>query len=481
MGKNIFFFIVILLLSIQCSKDDNPVDIIPDPSKDQNLTIFFVNDQHGQLDNFSKIKYIVDLEKQERGVIVACSGDMFSGNPIVDNHEEKGFPMIDMMNQAGFDISVLGNHEFDYGESALKDRMEQANFDWVCANVDMGETGIPEPLEYKTITIDTLKITFLGLVETNGKPNGTIPSTHPWKVQNLHFERPENVVDQFKDIKEQEGSDLYVALTHIGHSGFGSVLGDFELAEQFPYFDLIIGGHTNQLLDTIVNSTPVFQAGNYLNYLGKITMSVKNKKVDSYEFDLINLNTYPDFDEGLNTTIDAYNSSMPELQDVIGFSHTHHFKFNVGCFYTDALSMAMEVDISLQNSGGIRATLDEGDITKAEIYEISPFNNGTIIYNRTVGEFKTFLIETGKGFNYSGLDLDKEGNDIIIKDQMGNVLADSVNITLGLPDYIPAIHDSYFSDEGATQSLTAAETIIYYLENINSDVNYPSCNRFFRF
>ncbi|GAI48906.1 unnamed protein product, partial [marine sediment metagenome] len=62
--------------------------------------------------------------------------------------------MIDVMNKAGFDISVLGNHEFDYGEVNLKNRVEQADFDWVCANIDMGSTGIPEPFDYKTISID---------------------------------------------------------------------------------------------------------------------------------------------------------------------------------------------------------------------------------------------------------------------------------------------------------------------------------------
>ena len=60
-------------------------------------------------------------------------------------------------------------------------------------------------------------------------------------------------------------------------------------------------------------------------------------------------------------------------------------------------------------------------------------------------------------------------------------MSDSTNMTIGLPDYIPAFYDSYFSDNGINQSLTAAETIIYYLENIESEVNYPQCNRFFKF
>ena len=141
---SIFLFAVTILIT-GCTKENEAIQI-----ETKNLTIFFVNDQHGQLNNFSKIKYIVDLEKLKTNVITVCSGDMFSGNPVVDNHPQKGSPMIDVMNRVGFDISVIGNHEFDYGESILTDRINQANFDWVCANVDMGNSSIPEPFEYKT-------------------------------------------------------------------------------------------------------------------------------------------------------------------------------------------------------------------------------------------------------------------------------------------------------------------------------------------
>jgi len=368
--KKTYLLLSIVFLVLSCTKDkDNDIDL------KKNLTIFFVNDQHGQIENFSKIKHIVDEEKQDVSVIVACGGDMFSGNPVVDNYEEKGYPMIDAMNEVPFDISTLGNHEFDYGENALKNRMEQANFEWICANVDMENTGVPEPFEYKTLSVDDLKITFLGLIETNGKPDATIPSTHPWKVQNYSFERPENVVSQYADIKEQENADLYIALTHLGHNSNYGNLGDFQLAEQFPYFDLIIGGHTNQLLDTTINNIPVFQAGHYLNYLGKIEVLVKEKSVESYNYELIDLINYADYNLELKTLIDDYNTDMSAVLDVvIGYSGIFHERYQLGCFYTDAIRERLNTDVSFQNYGGIRTTMDAGDITIREIYEIDPFN-----------------------------------------------------------------------------------------------------------
>lgn len=481
MKKTLLISLAIFLI-LSCSKDNNENNNTPNDPISKNLSIFFVNDQHGQLENFSKIKHIVDQEKQGTNVLVVCSGDIFSGNPVVDNYEDKGYPIIDVMNRVGFDISVLGNHEFDYGEAILKDRIEQADFDWVCANVDMENTGIPEPYEYKSLSIDGLKVTFLGLIETDGKQNATIPMTHPWKVQNITFERPEDVVDEYLNIKDQENSDLYIALTHLGHTGYYGGMGDFQLAEQFPYFDLIIGGHTNQKLDTVVNNIPVFMAGYYLNFLGKIELSVKNKKVETIDFELIDLNEYPDYDPGLKAVIDEYNNTMSVILDeVIGYSHLYHEKYKVGCFYTDALKEKLNVEASFQNSGGVRSALDEGDITIREIYEIDPFNNGTVIYNMSISDIKYFLIGASSGFFYSGIQIEQIGNDVQINDIDGNLIPDNTVLSIGINDYIPAVYDNYFPANGNIQSFTTAEALIFYLENINSQVNYPDCDHYFKY
>ena len=473
--KKLLIVISIILLIVCCKKDKT------DNIDTKNLTIFFVNDVHGQLDNFSKVKHIIDIEKQETNVIITCAGDIFSGNPIVDIYSPKGYPIIDIMNTIGFQIMVIGNHEFDYGESIFKDRMQQSGFPWICANINTEESVISKPPEYKTITVDGLKITFLGLLETNGKDDAVIPSTHPQKIQNLIFERPENIVSQYSNIKEQEQSDLYIALTHLGIYEYDERFDDFKLAKQFPYFDLIIGGHTNQLSDTVINNIPVLMAGKYLNYLGKTEIKVKNKAIESIHTELIDLNEYQNYDVDLKTVIDEYNNSMPFLDDVIGYSHLNHEKYNIGCFYTDAFREYMNVDVAFQNTGGVRAGLDEGNITKREIYEISPFNNGTIIYSMSVTEIKTFLKESNQGFYYSGIQIEQNGVNISIKYLDGNIIPDNTILTIGINDYIPAVYDNCFPANGNTQALTAAETLIAYLETINSEVNYPVCDCYFKY
>jgi len=260
-----------LFIIVSCSNNSN---------KEKNLTIYHVNDVHGQIKNMAKIKQIVDVQKKKNPTILVSAGDMFSGNPVVDNYKDPGYPMIDIMNQTGFSIATLGNHEFDNGDSILAIRIAQSNFPWISANADFSKTPIKEVKPYKTITIDGIKVTFLGLVETGGMQGAVIPSTHPWDIKNIDFSRAQDILPNYKNLKSQEKADVYIALSHLGHTESPEgMIGDFQLAKVFPYFDAIIGGHTHRRIDTIINGIPVLQARSYLHYIGKIDLKIGNNKV----------------------------------------------------------------------------------------------------------------------------------------------------------------------------------------------------------
>jgi 2',3'-cyclic-nucleotide 2'-phosphodiesterase (5'-nucleotidase family) len=470
--KKIIFILLLVVTLFSCSNEDsNNTNINVVESKE--LTIFHINDPHGQIANFSKIKYIIDQEKAQTNVVVVCAGDIFSGNPVVDNYSEKGFPMIDLMNKVGFDISVIGNHEFDYGQTVLKNRLNQSQFDWVCANVTMNNTGIPEPFEYKTITKSNVKITFLGLVETNGKDGDVIPSTHPWRVQNITFQPYASVVSKYNKLKETENADLYIALTHLGGNA------DNYLATNFPYFDLIIGGHSHTIVNQKVNQIPIYQAGSNLNYLGKITLKIKDKKIESTQYELIDLATYPNHNTTLKEEINTYNQNA-NLDEIIGYASAYHTRNAVGSFYTDALKNELNVDISIQNTGGIRSDLNEGTITKREIYSIDPFNNGSVVYTLTVQEIKDFLTESKAAIYYSGIKIEQINNSIQIS-KNNQILANNQYLTIGLNDYIPAVYNQYFTQTPMLKPFTTAENIIHYLEKNSANINYTQTNNFFQF
>ena len=194
------------------------------------------------------------------------------------------------------------------------------------------------------------------------------------------------------------------------------------------------------------------------------------------------MNAYPDFDTEIQSDIDEYNTSMDELLDeVIGFSQVYHERVQVGCFYTDALRERLEVDVTFQNYGGIRSPLNQGDITVREIYEIEPFNNGTVIFTMMVLEIKEFLMNCQSWLCYSGVEIEQIDSDIQIRDYAGNIISDDVILTVGINDYISAVYDNYFPETGNVQPYTTAEALMFYLRNINSDVNYPDCGRYFRY
>ena len=466
-------FILISFFVISCSTENNTQPVIPQ-NNSKDLTIFHINDSHGSIENFAKIKYIVDQEKKETNVLLVCAGDIFSGNPVVDNYNPKGYPMIDLMNKVGFDISEIGNHEFDYGETILKDRFLQSQFSWICANVAMNNTGIPQPKAYQTITKDNIKITFLGLVETNGKEGAVIPSTHPWRVKDLTFQKYTDVIGNYAQVKQTENADLYIALTHLGLNT------DKSIANNYPYFDMIIGGHSHSKAITSVNNIPIFQAGSKLNYLGKINLTLKDKKIESLTYDLIDLNSYPNYDAAIKNMADNYNQEA-NLDEVIGYSSAYHDHSQVGYFYTDILKKEMNADITFQNTGGIRNSLDEGDITKREIFEIDPFNNGAVTYTMTVSEIKNFLKGSKIAVYYAGVKIEEVNNEVVIKNLNDEIINDNTTLTVGLNDYIPAVYDTYFTKNPMPTNFTTAEEIIDYLENHTSTINYTSYNNYFKF
>ncbi|WP_346854233.1 bifunctional UDP-sugar hydrolase/5'-nucleotidase [uncultured Draconibacterium sp.] len=458
-----------LVLIYGCGKENTNV-----PSESQHLTIFCVNDVHGQIDNLSKVKYIVDKERTTSNVLVVSAGDLFSGNPVVDNYSKKGFPIIDAMNKIGFDISALGNHDFDYGPEVLKSRIEDSAFPWICANAVPKRSYLHEFEAFTTIHTGDLTVSFLALLETNGSNTDIIPSSHPWRVADYSFTPALNMIDNFSSLKSSENADLLIALSHLGSYY------DFQLAREHPFFDLVIGGHNHSKIDTMFHSTPVVQSGGYLHFLGKLELKIKDKSLQSSNFTLIDLDNYSEFDSDLAALISEYNN-LPELDEEIGYSEADHGIQATGCFYTHALKEYMNADVSFQNTGGVRATLPKGVITKRQIYEISPFNNGTVFYNMTVEEIKNFLIGSGSGFYYTGIHIQKSGGQVIIKDTLDRIIPDDYVLKVGINDYIPAVHSLYFPENGEKQTLTAAETLVAYLQTVNTPIDFSSCYNYFRY
>lgn len=433
-------------------------------------TVYFlhINDLHGQINNFAKLAaYKEKLQQDNKDVFLLCAGDIFSGNPIVDQFSQKGYPMIALMNEVGVQAMTLGNHDFDYGQDVLKDRMAQANFPFLDANVKVTTSVIPQPKEYVTLTTDNdLKINVLGLLHISSS-NG-YPNTDPAKLGGLEFTPELVAADNYKNLGDS--ANIFVTLSHLGSDV------DVDLTSHLPSLNLIIGGHSHTVIQnpTATNGVYITQAGSSLNYLGQVKVTLENGKVVATEGSLVDLNAQTDEDANVRAMIDNFNTNN-DLQRVIGqATSTISGKEQLGDLMTDAMVDIHGLDMAFQNSGGIRiSSIAAGDITLGKIYELEPFGNIVTKFNMTPAEIRSLLTYS---LRYSSIDLYVSGitynatieGDVVSKidllDKTGAPLDESKTYVVGIADFVANSYKFTHADQGTSTYTTIADTIIAYIQ-----------------
>ncbi|WP_029034388.1 bifunctional metallophosphatase/5'-nucleotidase [Salinimicrobium terrae] len=467
--KMTFLTGIILLMSCSSESPDNPAPPEVEPQA-ENIVIYSINDPHGKIQNFGRIKAIIDKEKEtESQVFFVSGGDIFSGNPIVDYHPEKGFPIVDLMGKAGMDVSALGNHEFDYGQEVLQKRMLDATFPFLCANLEKSSGGFTIPQGKVILEKDRFKIAFISVVETGSADNK--PLSHPKKLQGLEFTEGVNAMQKYQDDSEIMAADLVVALTHYGKNG------DKMILEQHDFVDLVIGGHNHAIYSEQVAGRYMVQSGSDLKLLTKLSLTVQNGEVTRYTHELIYLDEVTETDNAMEQLISEYNNK-PEFFEEIGTSLKDHNTPETACFYTDALRTITGADIVFQNYGGVRAGLEFGSITPFDIYTIDPFQNGLDSFNMTVEQLEIFLNASyAPSLAYSGIKMEQRNGKVELIADDGKPLPNSTEITVALNDYLSNVYMQDFREPTSTYEKTTAEYLIDYLKEYQSVIDNDGCNR----
>jgi 5'-nucleotidase / UDP-sugar diphosphatase len=443
------------------------------------LIILHTNDMHSKIDNMGKLAYLVDsLKAQYPHVFLFSAGDNFTGNPIVDMYPEKGYPMVDLMNRAGFDLSALGNHEFDMGQESLNKRRAEARFPFICANIETAGAILKKPAPYFLLKVEKCRIPVLALIQVS--ENG-YPDSHPSRLQGLTFEQPDGIVAKYVKLKKKYG--MLIALTHLG------VEQDVPLAQKYPQIDLIIGGHSHTLMDKplMENGVMIVQTGSQLRSVGKTTLRITNGKITDRKYELISLAPLKSKPE-IQQLIDKYNDNE-EMNRVVATAETPLGNpQELGCLMTDAITHQFKVDFAFQNSGGVRIPmLPKGDILYKDIFRLDPFGNQVVTFTLTLPETKSLLIYAYNrnkepdlfvsGMKYTAV-VDANGvcTDMEIRDYKGNPFDPSKKYTVGMNSYISATYKFDHADPGNTNFDTTAQTLINYLKEVKS-VKYEGENR----
>ncbi len=351
------------------------------------MIIISTNDIHGKIDNIARLATMVkEYRAQDTArVILVDMGDRWTGNAYVDGAKQTGKPIIDLMNDIGYDVVTFGNHEFDRGQDTLAKRMGEGNFGVVLANMEKTSDASPlqQPEPYVVMNVNGTDIAFVGVITNfaNGHPDGNAIS-----FENLAFTTPIESMQKVGNLHRR--ADVVVAMSHAGDDR------DMEMAEALPdYFDIILGGHTHVNLDTLIGNTPVGQAGAELEFAGVTMIRLCGDKVTSIEYNTIPLNTYAD-DEAIAARVEEFEN-VPELRvkvgNLTGAMTREEGEVN---FFSDVMRDALKSDISLQHIGGVRIKhgVSAGVVERHVLFEMDPFASRAVRLTMSLNDVKRLIL-----------------------------------------------------------------------------------------
>ena len=398
-------------------------------SAPEKIIILHTNDVHCQIDQKKNkdgivtnigyagvLAYKKEMENLHgiNNVTLVDAGDAIQGGPI--GTLSKGEYIVDIMNYVGYDIACPGNHEFDYGmENFLKLSTETSKANYICCNFrDLEGNPILSP--YTLIKYGDLTIAYLGI---NTPESFTKSSPIYFQDENGNYiydfaqgEKGQTLykaVQKYVDEAIKEGANYVVAIGHLGDEGASEYWSSKSLIKNTYGIDIFIDGHSHEVYSEILKNKKgknvlLAQTGTKLQNLGKITINTKNKKITS-EF----ISNYKAQDEDAVNYIEGIKNKFSDvLQEVIAKSSvtlttldptTHkrairNSETNLGDFCADAYRAMVGADIAFANGGGIRADIEEGNITYEEIINVHPFGN-EICMIETTGQDILDALEIG--------------------------------------------------------------------------------------
>lgn len=390
------------------------------------VDVMFLHDTHSHLNSFatvedgqtqilggfSKIKTLINEQKDSNPETLLLDAGDFSMGTLVQVVFEEEASEIRMLGDLGFEVTTLGNHEFDYKASGLANMMNSAvasgdilptmvvcNVDWVSVE----EKGLTEDQTLLKSAFENMGVKDYIVVEKNGVK---IAITGVFGLDSLdctpncplEFADPvESVKKTVEIIKANEEVDMIACVSHSGTWEDEDKSEDEILAKSVPELDLIISGHTHTKLDEPIvhGDTYIVSVGEYGKYLGNLSMTQKEDgrwTMDFYE--LITVDESIEEDKATQEKVDGF-MSMVDTKYLEQFGYTKdqvlcendvefapqndlgekHTELNLGSIIADSYTYAAEqilgegtVDVAVAPAGTIRDSYPLGNITTENVY-----------------------------------------------------------------------------------------------------------------
>lgn len=355
------------------------------------IVILHTNDTHSNVSGaigFASVKGWKDhYLAQGSEVLVLDAGDALHGYPIANL--SRGENIVEIMNAVGYTAMCPGNHDFNYGTARLIELSGKMSFNLLSANfTDMNKA--PVFTAAKVYTARDKEIGVIGITTPE-----TATKTNPLNVTGYQFNEKEMAaqVQAQIDLMETAGVDYIIALGHLGVDVESEPYRSTDLIGQVTGLDVFIDGHSHTsyengltVKDKSGNDVLLAQTGNQFKAIGKIAINGESI--------VASLITEAKDDAVVKALIDAQKAEIQPLLDVVVAKTAvkldgnrdpgvRTMETNLGDLAADALKYVSGSDIALTNGGGIRTSLEIGNITYGNINSVFPFGNTVVTFDIT--------------------------------------------------------------------------------------------------
>lgn len=405
---------------------------------ERTIVLLSTNDMHANIRNMPRLASAVEACRDTaQYVLLVDAGDRWTGNAFVDRAPMPGMPMVALMNRLGYDVGTLGNHEFDFGQVLLAGIIDRMDFEVVCANVVSDTTTFPQLPPYVIVEEGGVRIGFVGVV-TNYEGPGH-PAGNADRFEGLTFPDPQQMAAKYA-AELRLKVDVLVLLSHMGDGH------DADFLATASGYDLVVGGHTHKMIDTLINGSLLTQTGKNLANVGVTTIRMRGKKIESLDFRLVPLSGYaeePDYKE----QVEGYYSDKELNRQVGEFAATAN-KWGLANWMAEAVRDESDAQIGIYHIGGVRLdSISAGGVIKAQIYSLEPFGTRIARMQMTPAQMRRAILT-----KYNDKENTKESHRIdlisttpyvIVLDAMGDAvdvrfpaLREGQRYTIGVSDYV---------------------------------------------
>lgn len=387
--------------TIQATATGGPV---ADPNSDsvRQVTVLYTNDEHGWMEGMEAGRgaaNLLSLWREEEGYtedgpfLVLSGGDMWTG-PAISTWFE-GQSMVEVMNAMGYDAAAVGNHEFDFGLEALRQRITESNFPYLSANTRYITSGRPLTeigiLPFTVVEVNDLQVGLIGLTTTS-----TPRTTNPVNVTEFTFLDYEAALREVVPQVKAVGVDLILAPGHVCMYELEPLawnVGDLDI-------DMLGGGHCNELVAQEVNGIVLLEGGFHLTTYARATFTydLERQEVIGLDYGVV-VNEGGLADANIDRIVMGWQGEAEaELNVVIGYTDQEiaHQSQELQDMVVDAWLFNYPADVAITNLGGLRAPIPPGEITLGDIVGVMPFDNTIIEVQLTGADLLKTIIEGGR-------------------------------------------------------------------------------------